>query len=172
MLNLTDTAITLLTASGEERRIEPSGHVARVEYERREVDDYGFDAMPEDVSVPIVEETPKEIVVRVRDKHEYDLCTALDHALEQYPQLPDDPLLLTTREVAEVAARKHECADGSLECDWASRPGGVCSKKGKSHPLAARMVWAASPAYGVGESAYTTHPIGYRELRRVPGVAR
>lgn len=132
--------------------------------------------------IPITEETPSNIVVdyqlmslrlgEASTKH----TERLDSKKLLLPRFSGD-LLLVTREVAEAAAIRHECHDGSLECDWATQPGGACSRKGKPHPLADRMVWAASRGYDdaaiVTRTAEGSRVItGYRELRRVPWVAR
>lgn len=197
LLNLTESPITLIADSGEAHRIEPSGYTAQVEYERRqvgfeEVYFHGSDRLKY-VEIPVIEETPREIVVidsatEINDGGYDPVIRSALGCHEDHPPFFDElleahALLLTTREVAEAAARKHKCRHG--KCDafvWQDFPPAAirCERHGKPHPLTERMVWAASPEVASrivrgDESApwrELIEIIGYRELRRVAGVGR
>lgn len=159
LLNLTETAIVLIAQSGETTTIPASGYVARVEYERRECD--YFPIAKDDMTgtilkhhVPIIEETPREIVFVSRDEAQWRT------GVIPYTQIPEHDLYLVPREVAEAAARvKHTCDEDEM----------CCPENCKPHPLAARMVWAAEPERRPRLGQYVTE---YRALRRVAGVGR
>ena len=156
MLNLTAFPITLITEDDDAKTIEPSGYVARVETERRKVQM----VMPpgqhvaKALGIPIIEQTPTEIVVTVsaHDKDEVmELCWLIlgNGPGDEFCSL--NTLLLVTREVAEAAAY--------LE-----------------HPLAARMAWADEDSFVDAtlvelDERGRSHPsplIGYRALQRFP----
>jgi hypothetical protein len=119
MLNLTETAITLILESDETTTIEPSGYVARVETARRE-EQMVLVSRPEKATlanilkarIPIIEEAPREI----HFQH------FIDGACKKMPSIlvESEELILVTRDVAEAAATL-------------------------KHPLWRRMVWCDSP---------------------------
>ena len=145
ILNLTPEPITLLAQSGETTTIQASGYVARVEHERHEVAGVSAGPVPLDVPVtlvPIIEETPKELLV---DEHvsrlvrTYPFTLGIAHLL---CVIPEDamPLFLVSQAVAEAAA--------ALQ-----------------HPLASRMVWPIEPVYY--EDAYGPQIVrAYKALQR------
>lgn len=151
ILNLTEHDITLIAGSGETTTTEPSGYVARVEYERRTVSGLGISAAQQS-DIPIVEQTPREIVIDAPPGG------------ETVEGLGFDTLLLVTREVAEAAAIWRVCQERFMEAPCENR------LHNGPHPLASRMVWADNPTnVEVGPYKYSGI-IGYRELRRVGGV--
>ncbi len=177
MLNLTPDPVTLIAESGETTTIEPSGYVARVEYDRRDVD--YFPVTKDDMTgtilkhhVPIIEQTPREIVAD-RDAQEWTLDTQLLLGIFSEVGGSAETLLLVTREVAEAAAYVHPHYPWPHSCPSACHKVGAEHKFDdrcdEPHPLASRMVWA---------SAHEERPAGghrvteYRELHCVPGVSR
>lgn len=167
MLNLTPDPIVLIDDNGK-TEIPASGYVARVEYERQTVafeqayfhdrDRFKY------VEVPVIEETPKEIVL-VRSSTQEPVSWSWAN-----PRTTTS-LYIVSREVAEAAARYRHFSQGTM---WTHGEGVPYTQIG-AHPLAARMVWAANPQYkpyDPHETPEETVFLGYRELRRVSGVAR
>ena len=145
MINLTETDITLIAESGEVTTIPASGYVARVETKQRAVSSWHNAAPDQEFDVPIIEETPAEIVVNdgVEDGSFVDFI----RFYEDFGRSLEGKLFLVTREVAEAAATL-------------------------KHPLAARMVWAADkhePHEGCCCAWAACN--AYHSLRRVPQVS-
>lgn len=172
MINLTEHPITLIRAGGEATTIEPSGYIARVEYELMPAKtghcSYTFpDPLPPGF-IPIVEQTPREIVF---DENDAEIAQKFLTDIVQKGESAS--LFLVTREVAEAAAHmRHKC---SKECPHAQiAPNGglavTCKDDNEPHPLADRMVWADGELrdHAFGGLEFTTiQHFGYRELRRV-----
>jgi hypothetical protein len=177
MLNLTETAITLIDESGETTAIDPSKYVARVETTRQQVDgiyapNFDSDDMPgPQPCVPIIEEVPTKITIEPLTEivEAFGLLDFVDNLRE------GSVLLIVAREVAEAAyALKHICSANCPNSKMIPSPNPTCSvfackQHGKPHPLADRMVFLDDPKTefsGNGDAIFQT--ITAKSLRRIP----
>lgn len=146
MINLTPDPITLIAESGETTTIPASGYVARVETTRREVSSWHNAAPDQEFDVPIIEETPTEIIVG-KDNARRKLVEKEHFPCEDEFGVGEGAgLLLVSREVAESA---HVLR----------------------HPLAGRMVWASDRKvleYNYDDGTDEVFGFHYHSFRRVP----
>lgn len=170
ILNLKEHAITIIAESEYKTLIDPSGYVARVEYDRRKVGyaPIGGQRVAKAIGTPIIEENPMDIVIEDMRRGDGFMVPLCEDVLSE-GGIANDALLLVSREVAEAAARGHKCYD---LCGLRVREEGDnfkwgCSQSGKPHHLASRMVYVSRKDRVINDSS-GVFSCGYRTLQRVP----